>query len=180
MVCRIDSYFHREELEACALVALADEDQDGDHEMSTDTEATQTVDWLRLSNQGAFESLQVAMRDTLAQATTPRPEEEEYYYDSDDLVIDLDTECPDRAQHVVEWVAVKQAAAPLPSWHPSDFGELEHICYSRKPDLREVLNQATRNRMAANILVQLVIPLTPPPQEVPVFKSVRDLDRQNQ
>ena len=57
---------------------------------------------------------------------------------TDDLVIDLDTKCPDRAQHVVEWVAVKQAAAPLPSWHPSDFGELEHICYSRKPDLREV------------------------------------------
>ena len=67
----IDSYFHREELEARALASYADEDQDGDHKMSTDTEATQTVHWLCLDNQGTSESLQAAVHDTLVQATAP-------------------------------------------------------------------------------------------------------------
>ena len=85
-----------------------------------------------------------------------------------------------RCHCVVKWVSVKWAVAPLSPWHPSDFGESEHICYSREPDLREVLNQATRNSMAAGIPVQPVAPLTPLPQEVPKFKSIRDLDRQCQ
>ena len=96
-ICKvIDLYFYREELEAHALVGYAEgEDQDGDHEMSTDIEASQTVSWLCLSNQGASESLQKAVHNTLAQATSPQPQEEEYYYDSDDLVMDLNAECPD-------------------------------------------------------------------------------------
>ena len=40
----IDSYFNREELEAYALVGLTNGDQDGDQEMSTNTEAAWTVD----------------------------------------------------------------------------------------------------------------------------------------
>ena len=173
-------YFHREELEAHALVGLSDEDQDGDHEMSTDTEAAQTVDHLCLGNEEASESLQAAIHDTLAEANAPCPEGEEYYYDSDDSVVNLDVECPEMSQHVVNWVAVEQTLAPLPPWHPSDFGESELVCYSHEPDLREVLNKNARKRMVANIPVQLVAPLTPPPQEVPVFKSVRDLDQQHQ
>ena len=74
----------------------------------------------------------------------------------------------------------KEGQSPLPSWHVDDFGESQCICYSHEPDLREVLNQATQNRVAANIPVQPVTPLTPLPQEVPVFASVRDLDRQHQ
>ena len=82
-------------------------------------------------------------------------------------------------QHTVEWVEVQKARAPLPLWHLGDFGESERICYSCEPDLREVLNQATQNRAAANILVKSVTPLIPPPQEVPIFTSIRDLDRQH-
>ena len=102
------------------------------------------------------------MHDTLAEANAPHPEEEEYYYDSDDSVINLDMECLEMSQHVVKWVTVEQTMAPLPPWCPSDFGELEHVSYSHKPDLREVLNQNARHRMAANIPIQPVTPLTPP------------------
>ena len=119
------------------------EDQDRDHKMSINTEASQNVSQLHLNDQGASESLWEAMHDTLAQATAPQPEEEEYYYDSDDLVVDLDAKCPEMVQWMVEWVEVKKARALLPPWCSGDFGESEHICYGREPHLSEVLNQAT-------------------------------------
>ena len=105
-------------------------------------------------------SLQAAIHESLALATAPQPEEQEYYYDSDDSVVDLDAEFPDISERVVEW-------------HPHDFGKVERACYEREPDLREVLNQSRQDRMAANIPVQL---LMPPHQEVPVFELVGDLD----
>ena len=73
---------------------FAGQDPDEDQEMSTDMEASQNVSQLCLNKQGASELLQEAVCDTLVQATAPQLEEEEYYYDSDDSVVDLDVECP--------------------------------------------------------------------------------------
>ena len=68
----IDLYFHQEDLEAHALAGYATgEDQDRDHEMSTDIEALQNVSQLHLNDQGASESLWEAVHDTLVQATVP-------------------------------------------------------------------------------------------------------------
>ena len=109
----IDLYFHREELEASALADYAaGKDQDRGHEVSTNTEASQNVGRLHLIDSGASESLQEAMCDTLVQATAPQPEEE-YYYDSDDSVVDLNAECPEMAQRVVEWVELKKSLMVL-------------------------------------------------------------------
>ena len=91
--------------------------------MSTDTEATQAVDHECVGNSVASASLQAVVRETLAPATAPRPEEQEYYYD-------LDAEYPDISQRVVEWKVARQATAPLPLWCPSNFGKVECICYN--------------------------------------------------
>ena len=128
----IDTYCHREELED-----WVEQDKDGEQEISTDTEAAQTMDYLLVGDPVASASLQVEMHETLALATTPRSEEHKYYYDSD-------VEYPDISERVVEWKAARQATAPLPSWHPSNFGKVEHVCYNREPDLREVLNKPGR------------------------------------
>ena len=113
-------------------------------------------------------------------ATAPRPQEQEYYYDSNDSVLDLDAEFPDIAQRVVQWTMPRQGTAPLLSWWPRDFGKVERACYEREPDLREVINQNRQGRVAANIPVQPVTPLMPPHQETLAFQSVRDLDQQRQ
>ena len=94
----IDQYFHRKELER--RVDLDDEEY-----MSTDTEAAQTVRRLQLHYPTATALLQEAMRKALVQAAAAQPREQEYYYDSDDSVLDLDEEYPDLAEWVVQWQA---------------------------------------------------------------------------
>ena len=61
----------------------------------------------------ASASLQGTMHDTPVPATAPRPQEqEEYYYDSDDSVLDLDEEYPGLAECIVEWQAARWGTAP--------------------------------------------------------------------
>ena len=97
----VDAYFHREELED-----KAGRDADDDQEMSTDTEAAMTVRRLKVSDPMATVSLQRAVHDTLALATAPRPQDpEEFYYDSDDFVLDLDEEYPGLGECIIEWQA---------------------------------------------------------------------------
>ena len=51
-------------------------------------------------------SLQSTVHDTLALATAPRPQDlEEFYYDSDDSVLDLDEEYPGLGERIIEWQA---------------------------------------------------------------------------
>ena len=50
---------------------------------------------------------------------------EEFYYDSDDSILDLDEEYPGLGEHIIEWQATRRGAASLPGWHPPDFGQLE-------------------------------------------------------
>ena len=93
----VDAYFHRQELED-----RANRDADDDQEMSTDTEATMTVRRLQVSDPVATASLQRAVRDTLMLATAPRPQDsEEFYYDSDDSVLDLDEKYPGLGEHII-------------------------------------------------------------------------------
>ena len=73
--------------------------------MSTNTEAAETIQRLNLQCSTATESLQVAVREVLAPATATRPQEEEYYYDSDDSVLDIDKQYPELAEWVVQWQA---------------------------------------------------------------------------
>ena len=75
-------------------------------------------------------------------ATAARPQEEEYQYDSDDSVLDLDEEYLGLAERVVQWRAACQGAACTPLWQPSDFGQPEQSHFNKLPDLRELLNQA--------------------------------------
>ena len=83
----IDLYFHREGLEA-------KENEESDDCMSTDMEATNTVRRLQLPCPVATASLQMAMHEALAPATAAQLQEEEFHYDSDDSVLDLDEEYP--------------------------------------------------------------------------------------
>ena len=96
----IDQYFHREELERRV-------DLDEEESMSTDTEATETVRWLQLDSPAATASLQVAVHEALMPATAARLQEEkgEYYYDSDDSVLDIDEQYPELAERVMQWQA---------------------------------------------------------------------------
>ena len=118
-------------------------------------------------------SLQMAVHKALAPATAARPQEE-YHYDSDDSVLDLDEEYPDLAERVMQWRAAHQGAACTPPWRPSDFGRPEQSHFNKLPDLRELLNQAEEARARKRVPVQSVAP-TPLP-----FASIRDLDRQRQ
>ena len=163
----IDYYFHREELQA---KAEAEEEES----MSTDTEAAETVRQLNLQCSESTESLQVAVCDALAPTTVPRPVKEEYYYDSDDLVVDLDEQYPELKERIVQWQAVQRGAASTPPWHTPNFGQEERAALSRLPDLREILEQARAVQVADQIPVQSVAPMPLP------FVSVKDLDRQCQ
>ena len=72
----------------------------------------------------------------LALAMAPRPQEQdEYYYDSDDSVLNLDEEYLGLAECIVEWQATQWGAAPMLTWHPPNFGQLERSCYDKEPDL---------------------------------------------
>ena len=162
----VDLYFHREGLEA-------EKNQESDNCMSTDTEAANTVRRLQLHCPAATASLQMAVREALAPATAARPQEE-YHYDSDDSVLNLDEEYLDLAEWVMQWRAACQGAACTPPWWPSDFSRPEQSHFNKLPDLRELLNQAEEARAHKQVPVQSVA-LTPLP-----FASVRDLDCQHQ
>ena len=108
----MDTYFHREELED-----KAGRDADDDQEMSTDMEAAVTVRRLKVRDPVAMASLQRAVHDMLVLATAPRPQDlEEFYYDSDDSVLDLDEEYPGLGE---------RGTASLLGWRPPNFGQLE-------------------------------------------------------
>ena len=106
----IDTYFHREELEE-----WVEKDPGEDQDMSTDTESAGTVRWLQMGDPADLASLQEAVHDTLMPATSPQPQEQEYYYDSDDSVLDLDAKFPDITEWVVEWQMARRAATSTPS-----------------------------------------------------------------
>ena len=149
----VDTYFHRQELED-----RANRDADDNQEMSTDMEAAMTVRWLQVSDPVATTLLQRAVCDMLVAATAPRPQDpEEFYYDSDDSVLDLDEEYPGLGECVIEWQAAQWGTASLPGWCPPDLGQLEQSCYEKEPDLWEILNQARQARAAGNIPVQSVV-----------------------
>ena len=127
----VGTYFHREELEV-----EAGRHADGDQEMSTDTEAVMMVRRLKVDDPVASASLRGAVHNMLMLATAPRPQEqEEYYYDSDDSVLNLDEEYLGLAECIVEWQATRWGATPMPAWHQPNFGQLEWSCYNKEPDL---------------------------------------------
>ena len=163
----VDLYIHREGLKA-------KENQESDDCMSTDTEATNTVRHLQLHCPAATASLQMAMHEALTPATAARLQEEEYQYDSDNSVLDLDEEYPGLAERVVQWRAARQGTTCAPPWQPSDFGRPEQSHFNKLPDLRELLNQAEEAKACQRVPGQSVA-LTPLP-----FASVRDLDCQRQ
>ena len=143
--------------------------------MSTDTEAANTVRHLQLHCPAATASLQMAVREVLAPATAARPQEEEYHYDSDNSVLDLDKEYPDLAERVMQWQAAHQGTTCTPPWRPSDFGRPEQSHFNKLPDLRELLNQAEEAKsMQMGAPVQSVARMPLP------FSSIRDLDCQCQ
>ena len=162
----IDLYFHREGLEA-------EKNQDSDDCMSTNTEAANTVRHLQLHCPAATASLQMAVREALMPATAARPQEE-YCYDSNDSVLDLDEEYPDLAEWVMQWRAAHQSATCAPPWRPSNFGWPEQSHFNKLPDLQELLNQAKEARAHKRVPIQSVAPMPLP------FASVRDLDCQHQ
>ena len=162
----VDLYFHREGLEV-------GKNQDSDDCMSTDMEAANTVRCLQLHCLAATVSLQMAVHEALALATATRPQQE-YHYDSDDSVLDLDEEYLDLAEWVVQWWAACQSAACAALWRPSNFGRSEQSHFNKLPDLRELLNQAKEARAHKQVPVQSVAPMPLP------FTSIGDLDRQCQ
>ena len=141
--------------------------------MSTDMEAANTVRRLQLHCLVATALLQMAVHEALTLATATRPQEE-YHYNSDNSVLDLDEEYPDLAEQVMQWRAARQSAACAPPWQPSDFGQPKQSHFNKLPDLWELLNQAEEARARKRVPVQSVA-LTPLP-----FASVRVLDRQHQ
>ena len=161
------SIFHREGLEAKG-------NRDSDDCMSTDTEAANTARRLQLHCPAATAMLQMAVREALAAATAARPEEEEYLYDSDDSVLDLDEEYPGLAEQVVQLHAARQSTTCAPPCRPSNFGQPKQSHFNKLPDLRELLNQAKEAKASRRAPIQPVAPMQLP------FASVRDLDRQRQ
>ena len=162
----VDLYLHREGLEA-------EKNQESDDCMSTDMEAANTVRCLQLHCPVATVSLQMAVREALAPATAARPQEE-YHYDSDHSVLNLDEEYPDLAERVVQRQAAHQSAACAPPWRPSDFCRPEQSHFNKLPDLQELLNQAKEARACKRVPIQSVAPTLLP------FTSIRDLDRKCQ
>ena len=166
----VDAYIHRQELED-----RANRDADDDQETSTDMEAAVTVRRLQVSDPMVTASLQRAVHDTLMPATAPRPQDlEEFYYDLDDSVLDLDEEYPGLGECIIEWQATQQGATSLPGWCPPNFGQLERSCYEREPNFQGILNQARQAGAAGNVPVQSVAPMPLP------VTSVRDWDHQCQ
>ena len=163
----VDLYFHREGLDL-------QENQESDDCRSTNTEAANTVRHLQLHCPAATALLQMAVCEALVLATAARPQEEEYQYDSNDSVLDLDKEYPGLAERVVQWWAAHQGTACAPLWWPSDFGRPEQSHFNKLPDLRELLNQAEEAKARQWAPGQSVAP-TPLP-----FTSIRDLDHQRQ
>ena len=104
----IDLYSHREGLEA-------EKNQESNDCMSTDMEAANTVRHLQLHCPVATASLQMAVREALVLATAARPQEE-YHYDSDDSVLDLDEEYPGLAERVMQLWAACQSVTCAPPW----------------------------------------------------------------
>ena len=96
--------------------------------------------------------------------------EDEYYYDSDDLVLDIDEQYPELAEGVMQWQAARWDAASILPWRQPDFGQEQRLLSDKLPNLRETINQARGARVAAQVPVQSVAPLQLP------FTSVRDLD----
>ena len=150
------------------------ENQESDDCMSTDTEAANTVRRLQLHCPVATASLQMAMHEALAPATATRLQEEEYQYDSDDSVLNLDEEYLGLAERVVQWRAAHQGASCAKLWRPSDFGQPEQSHFNKLLDLRELLNEAEEAEARQWVPGQSVAP-TPLP-----FASIRDLNRQRQ
>ena len=163
----IDLYFHREGLEA-------QENQESEDCMSTDTEAANTIRHLQLHCPAATASLQMAVHEALGPATATQLQEEEYQYDSDDSVLDLDEEYLGLAEWVMQWRAPRQGAACAPPWQPSDFGQPEQSHFNKLPNLRELLNQAEEAKACQWAPGQSVAPMPLP------FTSIRDLDHQRQ
>ena len=151
-------------------------DLDEEESMSTNTEATETVRRLQLDSPAATVSLQVAVCKALMLATAARlqEKEEEYYYDSDDLVINIDEQYPKLAERVVQWQAARWDTASVPPWRQPDFSQEQRLPSDKLPDLHETINQARGARVAAQVPVQSVAPMQLP------FTSVRDLDHQHQ
>ena len=162
----VDLYFHREGLDV-------QENQESNNCVSTDMEVANTVRHLQLHCPAAKASLQ-SVHEALAPATATRPQEEEYQYDSDDSVLDLDEEYPDLAERVVQWWAAHQGAACAPSWQQSDFCRPEQSHFNKLPNLRELLNQAEEAKACQRVPKQSVAPIPLP------FTSIRDLDHQHQ
>ena len=158
----VDLYFHREGVEV-------KENQESDDCMSTDMEAANTVRHLQLHCPAATASLQMAMDEALMPATAAQPQEEEYYYNSDDSVLDLDEEYRDLAERVVQWQAARQSAACIPPWRPSDFSWPKQSHFNKLPDLLELLNQAEEAKARKCVPVQSVALMQLP------FASARDL-----
>ena len=166
----VDAFFHREELEN-----RADGGVDDDQEMSTDTKAAVTMRKLRVSDPVATASLQQAVHDTLVPATALSPQDpEEFYYDLDDSVLDLDEEYPGLGECIIEWQAARWGTTSLPGWCLPNFRQVECSCYEKEPNLREILNQARQAKAAGNVPVQSVAPMPLP------VTSVRDWDCQRQ
>ena len=119
----VDAYFHREELED-----KAGRDADNDQEMSTNTEVAVMVRQLKVNDPIATASLQGTVRDMLLLATAPKPQDlEEFYYDSDDSVLNLHEEYPGLGKRIIEWQATQRGAAPMLGWNLPNFGQLERI-----------------------------------------------------
>ena len=114
------------------------------------------------------------MREVLALATATQLQEQEYYYDSNDSVLDIDEQYPELAEWVVQWQAAQWGTTSVPPWQLSDFGQQERSLCDKLPDLHEMLNQARGARVAGQVPVQSVAPMQLP------FASVRDLDHQCQ
>ena len=98
---------------------------------------------MQLDSPAAMASLQVAVRDALTPATAARLQEgeDEYYYDSDDSVPDIDEQYPELAERVVQWQAAQWDAASVPSWYQPDSGQEQRLFSNKLPDLCETINQ---------------------------------------
>ena len=65
------------------------------------------------------------MCEALTPATAARLQEEEYYYDLDDSVLNIFEQYPQLAEWVVQWQASRWGTASVPPWHQPDFGQEE-------------------------------------------------------
>ena len=151
-------------------------DLDEEESMSTDTEAAETVRRLWLDSPAAAALLLVAVCEALAPATAawPQEDEEKYYYNSDDSVLDIDEQYRELAERVVHWQATWWDAASVLPWRQPDFGQKQWPFSVKLPDLHKTINQERGARVATQVPVQSVVPMQLP------FASVRDLDHQRQ